>query len=323
MGSCTAITGDIFSLHDLERHDESSDRLKRAQSGIPPETPILEPVKASIQDIERVHLPEHVHWLKEVSRGTYFIDINTYITRHSFDVALYAAGSAIKAVEQSLEGTHCFAIVRPPGHHAEENQAMGFCLFNNVAIAAAKALDTVERVAIVDWDVHHGNGTQHIFYESNRVLYCSVHQYNAFPFTGWVDEIGRGSGKGYNLNAPLLPNSDIHDYVQVFSEVFLPAIRRFRPEVILVSAGQDALSDDPHGMMRLLPQDYGVLAGMLARASDRSVALVLEGGYGPSLGDAVSSIFQGLVNPPANVPAGDARKSTRELVAILKKLRFL
>jgi acetoin utilization deacetylase AcuC-like enzyme len=322
MGSCVAITGDIFSLHDLERHDESAARLKRAQEGIPHGTPILEPVRAAISDIERVHLPEHIHWLKEMSRGTYFIDTNTYITRHSFDIALCAAGSAIKAVQLALEGTNCFAIVRPPGHHAEENRAMGFCLFNNVAIAAADALETADRVAIVDWDVHHGNGTQEIFYESDRVLYCSVHQYNSFPFTGWVDEVGRGAGKGFNLNAPLLPNSDLHHYVYVFSEVFVPVIQSFRPDVILVSAGEDALSDDPHGMMSLLPGDYGIFAGMLARATECSLALVLEGGYGPSLGASITSIFEGIDTTPT-IPEGEPRKSTRELVSVLKKVRFI
>jgi acetoin utilization deacetylase AcuC-like enzyme len=261
--------------------------------------------------------------LQEISRGTFFLDKDTYITRDSFEIALFAAGSAIRAVDQALHGSHCFALVRPPGHHAEQDRAMGFCLLNNVAIAAAKALEKVDRVAIVDWDVHHGNGTQHIFYDSDRVLYCSVHQYNAFPFTGWVDEVGRGPGKGFTLNAPLLPNGDLNDYVFVFQEIFLPAIRQFHPDVILVSAGQDALSDDPHGLMQLQPKDYAILTGLLAGSTDQPLALVLEGGYGPSLGEAVTWIFRGLMSSLEEIPTGPVRKSTQELVSVLRKVRFI
>lgn len=323
MKACAVITGEIFTHHDLYAHDESSTRLRNAQAGIPPHIPILEPVKALVDDVERVHWPQHVRWLKELSRGTAFIDGSTYITPLSLDVALYAAGSSIAAVEQSLDGKHCFAIVRPPGHHAEQDRAMGFCLLNNAAIAAAKALTMVDRVAIIDWDLHHGNGTQQIFYSTNQVLYCSLHQYNAFPFTGWVDEIGTGDGKGYTLNAPLLPYGTLGDYLHVFLRVIIPALEKFRPEVVIISAGQDGLSDDPHGMMSLTPNDYRIFAGLVAEVADIPLALVLEGGYGPSLGKAISSIFTGLQEGPGVILADEPRESTQGLVKILNRVRFL
>lgn len=214
-----------------------------------------------------------------MATGTCFLDVNTYVTCHSFDAASYAAGSTFAAVERTLDGEHLFALVRPPGHHAEPDRAMGFCIFNNAAVAAAKALSSVDRVAILDWDLHHGNGTQTAFYGSDRVLYCSVHEENSFPKTGWVDEIGTGAGRGgYTLNAPLAAGSTIADYALVFDEVFVPAITRFRPDALIVSAGQDGLADDEHGRMNLEPDDYGVLAGMLIDGTDLPLALTLEGG---------------------------------------------
>lgn len=323
MRVCAAITGEIFARHEIGTHDESYTRLVNAQAGIPPHVPILHPVMAEVEDLELVHRSQHLQWLQELSRGTAFIDGNTYITPSSFEVAQYAAGSAVAAVQQALDGRHCFALVRPPGHHAEADRAMGFCLINNVAVAAAKALQTVDRVAIIDWDLHHGNGTQQIFYHSNRVLYFSIHQYNAFPFTGWVDEIGSGKGKGYTLNAPLLPHGTISDYLELFVHILIPILDRFRPDVCIVSAGQDGLSDDTHGMMSLIPEDYRILAGLLADSVDIPLALVLEGGYGPSLGKAVSFIFTGLQKGPGEITLENPRESTRDLVSILKRVRFL
>jgi acetoin utilization deacetylase AcuC-like enzyme len=225
-------------------------------------------------------------------------------------------------VNRSLGGEHAFALIRPPGHHAERARAMGFCLLNNIAIAAEKALDSVDRVAIVDWDVHHGNGTQHAFYHSNRVLYCSVHQEYHFPYSGAVEEIGTGYGKGYTINAPLGPGSTGADYAEIFTTVFLPALERFRPDAVLVSAGQDILSDDPLGGMNVLPEDLFLLTSLLLRAGC-CLALVLEGGYGPSHGEAISRIFSAFRHPAAEASTGTPRAATGKLVSLLKKVHRL
>ncbi len=320
---CSVIYGDVFARHDMDLHAESSSRFRTVLGGVPAGLRWRDPVRASVADLERVHRPQHVRWIREISNGTRYLDANTYITPHSFDVASYAAGSACAAMERSLDGEHCFALVRPPGHHAEPDRAMGFCIFNNAGVAAAKALEAVDRVAIVDWDLHHGNGTQTIFYGSDRVLYCSVHEADAFPKTGWVDEIGSGPGRGYTLNAPLQPGATIADYLSIFKEVFIPAIIRFRPDVVIVSAGQDPLFDDRRGHMNLEPADFGVLTGLLIDATDLPLALVLEGGYGPSHGRAVSHIFRALRGDRAEPGDRPVRRSTQEVVGILKKVRFL
>jgi acetoin utilization deacetylase AcuC-like enzyme len=326
MTGCRAISGTIFSQHDLETHDESGIRLREALRGVPPGIIIDEPRAASVEDLLRVHSPSHIRMIRELCThgGQHFIDQSTYITARSFDVASHAAGAAIGAVNCTLGGEHCFALVRPPGHHAEPDRAMGFCLFNNAAVAASAALDRVRRVAIVDWDLHHGNGTQKIFYTSDSVLFCSVHQGNTFPRTGWVDEIGEGVGRGLTINAPLRAGGTIADYRYVFEQVFLPAIRQYRPGVLIVSAGQDPLADDPRSGMRLAPPDFGVLTSLLKSAVSTPLALVLEGGYGPSHGEAIRRIFSALstdipVPEPECVPA---RESTLKTVSALKKLVF-
>jgi acetoin utilization deacetylase AcuC-like enzyme len=253
--------------------------------------------------------------------GQHFLDQNTYVDAETYTVASFAAGAAAEAVNRSIDGESCFAIIRPPGHHAESDRAMGFCIFNNAAIGAAVALDRVNRVAIIDWDLHHGNGTQTIFSSDDRVLFCSIHQGNIFPHTGWVDEIGTGAGKGFTINAPLRAGSTIADYRLVFEEVFIPALELFRPDAIIISAGQDALFDDPKSGMMLFPADYGTLTAILKDATDHPLAFVLEGGYGPSHGDAIRQIFSSLHGSPVPPIRGEPRRTTREIVAALKKLR--
>jgi len=337
------ITGSIFEQHDREGHVESQDRLLAILRSLPENISRYDPVPARLEEIERVHHPGYLAWLRQqcirntdynilrdyvYDQGFFvqntlvsgYIDENTYINPYSYEVATFAAGSAIAAMERTLGGESCFALVRPPGHHAAAAWAMGFCLINNTAIAAAKALESVDRIAIIDWDVHHGNGTQDIFYTSDRVLYCSVHQEDAFPHTGRIDETGSGAGKGHTINIPLPRKSTGSDYAHVFTDIFLPAIERMHPDLILISAGQDILSDDPVGDMQLVPDDVGFLTSLILEATGMPLCLVLEGGYGPSHGDAVRKILEALGGAPSPAPASQAGKKTLKVVAQAKKI---
>ena len=340
------ITGPVFEYHNRPGHIECYDRLRAITAQLPEGIPVRAPVAAADEDLERVHQPGYLSWLHRqcaihseydtvdeygctggyFTGNTYvsgFLDENTYINPRSYEVATFAAGSAIAATERALDGESCFALVRPPGHHAASDWAMGFCLINNTAIAAAKALTSVDRVAIVDWDVHHGNGTQEIFYGNDRVLYCSVHAEDFFPHSGAVTETGTGAGTGYTANAPLPQKSTIGDYVHIFSDVFLPLLEREHPDLVIVSAGQDALVDDPVSGMSLLPADYGTLAGLLLDALDLPPAFVLEGGYGPSQPAAINAIFAAVSGKRSSGPVPEPSAGARERVQMLRKLHGL
>jgi len=325
MTRCSAITSPVCARHDNFGHPESNARLVTACTGLPPHVPVILPEIASLSDITRVHNRYFLDWLKAQCAAVTRIgqiDSDTYITPYSFEVARCAAGSAINAVDRALAGEHCFSLMRPPGHHAEYDRAMGFCLMNNVAIAATHALDHVDRVAIVDWDIHHGNGTQHCFYRSDRVLYCSVHEENMFPYSGAPDETGAGDGLGFTINAPIAACSTIADYAQVFSSVFAPALVRYKPNLLIISAGQDILFDDLLGNMSIHPQDFFCLTRILMDAVDHPLALVLEGGYSPSHGEAIAHIFRALAGKKESVSpdAGMPQKDTTETIALAKKI---
>lgn len=341
--NCSVINGAIFEQHDHEGHIECYDRLRAIMNKLPGDLIVHPAVAATDADISRVHKPGYMEWLhnqcvKNIASnlvgefgtaGGYFeqntfvpgfLDSNTYVNPRSYEVATYAAGSAIAATDRARDGENCFALVRPPGHHAASDWAMGFCLLNNAAIAAAKALTYADRVAIIDWDVHHGNGTQDIFYGNDQVLYCSIHEDDVFPHTGKMEETGSGSAKGWNINAPLRRESKIGDYAFVFRELFLPALERVKPEVVIISSGQDGLFDDPVGNMALVPADFGYLTGLLLDTLDMPLAFVLEGGYGPSQPEAVVEIIEavrGKRHKPAMQPeSGD----TRTRVLRMKKI---
>jgi acetoin utilization deacetylase AcuC-like enzyme len=202
---------------------------------------------------------------------------------------------------------------------------MGFCLLNNAAIAAMHALERVDRVAIIDWDVHHGNGTQDVFYRSDRVLYCSVHQMGLFPYSGSMEETGIASGLGYTINAPLAAGAGIADYQTIFTEIFSPALQRYCPDLVIVSAGQDILADDPLGWMQIKPEDFGVLTRLIQDAADGPLAFVLEGGYGPSHGEAIRFIISTLTSGQAvSVPDNpQASPAVQAQVVQLKKMHGL
>jgi acetoin utilization deacetylase AcuC-like enzyme len=289
------ITGPVFSRHDCQGHPECQARLGVALSGVPAGVKRLDPRKASEQELARVHDRGYIAMVRERCVSCppgrcMYLDPDTYITPDSFDVARYAAGSAILAVEQALAGTSCFALVRPPGHHAGPRYAMGFCIFNNVAVAASHAASIVDRVAIIDWDVHHGNGTQDIFYDSGQVLYCSVHQEHGYPGTGRPEETGAGEGHGHTVNVPVPAGSMINEYRDAFRARISPAVSAFDPDLVLVSAGQDILFDDPLGTTRIMPEDFVALTRLVMPDPRHPVVLVLEGGYGPSHGKAIAAI---------------------------------
>ena len=283
----------IYLEHDTGDHVENSRRLVEAMShlketGIKEKLTSLPARPASLKELEMVHALEYISYVKsKAEKGGGWLDPDTVMSPKSYEAALYAAGGVLAAVEAVMNGKvdDAFALVRPPGHHALHNQAMGFCIFNNVAIAAKFALSTfkLNRVLIADFDVHHGNGTQDEFYADPKVLYFSTHQYPFYPGTGWMDETGTGEGEGTTVNFPMAGGWGDEEYLRAFNEVLVPVARRFQPQLILVSAGFDAHWADHLAMMRVTITGFVQMAMILkelaAELCQGRLVFTLEGGY--------------------------------------------
>jgi acetoin utilization deacetylase AcuC-like enzyme len=333
--------------HETGTHPESPSRLSAIwdalqEAPLPPKVIWVTPAPATRAQILRVHDPAMVDAIRELcARGGGWIGLDTVVSRRSYDAALLAAGATIGAVERVVRepGARAFALVRPPGHHATPSEPMGFCLFNNVAVATKAAIEELglERVAIVDYDVHHGNGTQAAFDHDGRVLFCSLHQHPHHyqpPPLGRAEVTGEGPGHGDVVNIPLPPGSGDVAYRRAFAEIVAPVVRRFEPQLILVSAGFDAHWADPldGNDMRVSTTGFVDMTRQLAGLADElcggRLALTLEGGYDlTALATTVVAIVASLSGeaPPdvLGPPPGGAIEHVEPVLDRVKRIHGL
>lgn len=281
--------------------------------------------EATREELLAVHTPEHLERIEATALLEYGqLDPDTYTSRRSAEVARLAAGGLIVLVEEVIAGklTNGFALLRPPGHHAEADRAMGFCLFNNVAVAAKAARRLgIRRIAIVDWDLHHGNGTQHIFEQDPDVLYLSTHQYPFYPGTGEIWELGRGEARGRAVNVAWPSGMGDAEYLAAFDRVLLPIARAFGPDLVLVSCGFDAAAGDLLGGMRVTAAGFAGMTQRVCSLAGGKVVLALEGGYNPdaisAAAAACTSVLLGDAPPtpnPGSRPNAAAEHVLREVI---------
>jgi acetoin utilization deacetylase AcuC-like enzyme len=330
----------VYLEHDTGVHPENARRLLAVIDGldqkfIRQQLKVIPARAATREELATVHDAEYISRVEAYCRqGGGAWDADTTMSTGSYKAAVYAAGGTIAAVEAVLKNqVPCaYALVRPPGHHATKNNAMGFCLFNNVAVATNYALKTfrMERVLIIDFDVHHGNGTQEAFTHNPYVLYISMHQYPLFPGTGHLDEMGQGIGAGTAINIPLPAGCGDSEYRQVFDEIVAPTSRRFKPELIMVSAGYDGHWADDIGNMQLTLEGYYYITRVIQQLADElcggRVVYCLEGGYNLKvLSCAVNATFslwlgeKGFDDPLGPPPSTIKPHGVSELIAEVKK----
>ncbi|MBC7119865.1 MAG: histone deacetylase [Methanobacteriaceae archaeon] len=278
----TIVYSPSYDLHNMELHVENKKRTDAIMESLSVlDLKIVEPKMASPTDILKVHSQSHLDYVKGFAeRGGGYLDYDTYMTSESYNVALLAAGGAITASEiVSEDGGWAYSVARPPGHHATRDRAMGFCIFNNMAIAIEHLREKgLDHFLIIDFDVHYGNGTADIFYDDPNIMYISIHQdpRTLYPGTGFIDEMGADDGIGYTMNIPMPPGSNTSDYIWILSRILEPVKDEFKPSMVFLEAGFDAHKDDPLANMRIDEEFYTWIGSYIR--NERVVA-VLEGGY--------------------------------------------
>jgi acetoin utilization deacetylase AcuC-like enzyme len=312
---------EAYAQHDTGPHPEGADRIEAVVEHLQatdlwPRLAVVRPEPATPADVLLVHTPGHLERVRAAAEsGGAWLDPDTHVSRRSFEVALLSAGGAIRATELWSQGLVTFALIRPPGHHATPTRAMGFCLFNNIAIAAARLLEQgLERVAIVDWDVHHGNGTQDAFYGEPRMLFCSLHQWPLYPGSGYFTECGEGDALGHVVNVPLPAGSGDGDYLAALDEVVMPIVEQYAPQALLVSAGMDIHGVDPLGGMLVSEAGFAAMAlrllGLAQGCCDGRLAFVLEGGYDRrATATGVEAVLRAVLDEDAPEPAAGAPRA--------------
>jgi acetoin utilization deacetylase AcuC-like enzyme len=284
---------DIYLEHDIGDHIEGASRLTAIVEYLKEkkawrEKDIVEPRAATVQEVRLVHTQALIDQIRRIAEsGGGHVDADTEMCPRSYEVALYAVGGVLTAIDRVMSGEskNALCLVRPPGHHATPSRAMGFCLFNNAAVGAryAQKKHGLNKIAIVDWDVHHGNGTQDAFYDDPSVLYFSMHRYPYYPGTGYFTETGRGAGKGLTVNIPLPLGFSNTEYVEAFTKVMRGQVEPFKPDMIIISAGFDSHAADTLGNFCLVESDFRVLTEEVCRVAEACcggrVVSTLEGGY--------------------------------------------
>ncbi len=303
--------------HDTGTHPEHGTRITAIQRELGQRgwlgfERVLSP-RVDRSALTAVHPESYVASIERIcAGGGGALDLDTVVSAGSFEAALHAAGGAVRLAEMLLDGeaSSAFSAHRPPGHHAAAGRAMGFCLFNNVAVAARHALDArgLERVMILDWDVHHGNGTNEVFHSSDRVLFVSIHQSPLYPGSGPASDVGSGAGRGFTVNLPVPPGSDDAVYVSLVEHVAVPLALAFAPQLVLISAGYDAHRDDPLASCTVTEAGFAAMTRAMRRASaalGAPLGAVLEGGYAQAaLGRSVAATLEALRAPPVAAEAG-------------------